>query len=81
MARYHTAAGRPLWFYIVIATVVGIAAFIIGILIGRFGACPDNDVDTTVSDAFTKALRDADPEIADLLINTIDNNNIKENLR
>ena len=62
-----------------------IAGFIIGILIGRFATCPDEKPDER-SGAFLDGvdqgiIQDGDPEIADILINSVKNENIRENLR
>lgn len=79
---YSKTATRSLCFYVVVAILVGIAGFVIGILIGRFAACDESDGSSQPSSgAFDRITQDADPEIADLLINAIDNGNIEQNLR
>ena len=79
---YSKTATRSLCFYVVVAVAVGIAGFVIGILIGRFAACDESDGSSQApSGAFDRITQEADPEIADLLINAIDNGNIETNLR
>jgi hypothetical protein len=65
---------------------VGIAAFVIGILIGRFATCPDEETPEERSGVFLegvteKLMKDADPEVSDILINAMRAENIRENLR
>ena len=69
--------GKSTRFYIIIAVVVGIAAFVIGILIGRFATCPDEKTEAR----FSKYTQEADPEISKLIIDAISNVNIENNLR
>ena len=78
---YSKTATRSLCFYVVVAIVVGIAAFVIGILIGRYAACDESGGSSQSSGAFDRITQDADPEIADLLIDAIDNGNIEKYLR
>ncbi|KAK7493450.1 hypothetical protein BaRGS_00015350 [Batillaria attramentaria] len=54
--------------------VVGILAFVVGILIGRFAACPEPE-------GVDRLVQDGDQEIADILIQTIEARNIENNLR
>ncbi|KAK7502667.1 hypothetical protein BaRGS_00005917 [Batillaria attramentaria] len=74
--------GRPRSgrFYLIVAGVVGVLAFVIGILIGRFAAC-DESGGGSQEGAFDRIIQDADPEISDILIERINNNNIRDNLR
>ena len=69
----------------IILIVVCIVSFTIGILIGRFATCPDDEPEVKdglylhgVSEFLVK---DGDPEIAAELMNNINNDNIRENLR
>ncbi|KAK7493453.1 hypothetical protein BaRGS_00015353 [Batillaria attramentaria] len=54
--------------------VVGILAFVVGILIGRFAACPEPE-------GADRRIQDGDQEIADILIQSIEAKNIENNLR
>jgi hypothetical protein len=82
------AARRHLWCYIVIASIVGVGVGVaVGILIGHFAmgsrdsdAMTAGDV-TPPSAAMLNSVREADPEVAELIMNGIDNNKIRENLR
>ena len=72
----------------VIITVVatGIVAFIIGILIGRFATCPDEETLEVRSGVFLegvteKLMEDADPDVSKILIDGIRADYIRENLR
>ena len=70
---------------LITAVAVGLVTFIIGILIGRYAACPDNEPEERVGvflPGVSKALiEDADPAIRDILINNMKSENIRENLR
>ena len=78
-------ARRPLCFFIVIAVAVGIAGFVIGILIGRFAVCDQSDEDSPPespqSGLFNRITQDADPDVRELLINDVSNVHIENNLR
>ena len=84
------SATRSLCFYVFVAIAVGVAGFVIGILIGRFAVCDesdDSDLNRYVQQAdcndsaLDRYVREANQSIADLLIDTIDNVNIENNLR
>ena len=77
---FRKPARRPLCFYVVIAVVVGIAGFVIGILIGRFAACDESDASSQPG-LFDRFIQDADPGVSELLINDVSNENIRNNLR
>ncbi|XP_060559269.1 N-acetylated-alpha-linked acidic dipeptidase 2-like [Ruditapes philippinarum] len=71
---------------IICVVSVGIAAFVIGILIGRFATCPDEETPEERSGVFLegvteKLMKDADPEVSDILIKGMRAENIRENLR
>ncbi|KAL4238330.1 hypothetical protein ACF0H5_003040 [Mactra antiquata] len=61
----------------IITTVV---VFVIGLLIGRFGICKNEDSKSTYAKP-DYLVDEADPTIADLLMNGIDADRIRENLR
>lgn len=80
--RERKPRSRVLW---ICLAVVSIIAFVVGILIGRFAACPDEKEDVKpglylpgVSEALVK---DGDPKISELIIRGISNQRIRENLR
>ena len=73
---------KRLYWSAIAAAVVG---FVIGILIGRFGTCPDN-TSPVQEGAFLPGvgqgiIEDGDPKIGDIIMNDINSDNIKENLR
>lgn len=81
MARLMGPQGsRNTRLYVIIAVVTGVLAFIIGILIGRFAACPKSSGESA-SGAFDRITQDADPKISDVLIDEIKAINIENNLR
>ena len=67
---------------VLVAVIVG---FIIGILIGRFATCPDEKPEELLGaflDGVDQAIiQDGNPEISDILINGVNSENIRENLR
>lgn len=80
--RSSKTATRSLYFYIAVAVVVGIAAFVIGILIGRFAACDESGGSSQAQmGTHDRITQEADPEISGLLINAVNNVNIENNLR
>lgn len=71
---------------IIVVAFVGIAAFIIGILIGRYAACPGEESPEVKSGVFLPGvpealIKDGNPEISDLLLSGMKPNNIRENLK
>ena len=72
---------------LIIAFVVGcIAAFVIGILIGRFATCPEEEPEMVPSGLYLNGVpenlvKDGDPDISDHLIRNIFTENIRQNLR
>lgn len=70
---------------IVVLVVVGIAAFIIGILIGRYATCPDKETDDRdgvfLEGVPEKLMEDEDPGVSEVLIQGMSADNIRENLR
>ena len=82
-AKRQMAANRKrLCIGVLVAIIVG---FVIGILIGRFATCPDEKPEERTGaflDGISQAIiQDGDPDIADMLINRIKSENIRENLR
>jgi len=70
---------------ILIGGIIGvIVAFIIGILIGRFGTCPSEEKSDSAdknSGLSEKFVKEADPDIVDVLINEMKAENIRANLK
>ncbi|KAL4238036.1 hypothetical protein ACF0H5_002747 [Mactra antiquata] len=71
---------------IITIVVVVIATFIIGILIGRYAACPDaksadGKTGLYLKDVPDRLVKDADPEIESLLINGMKEENVRANLK
>ncbi|XP_046364739.2 N-acetylated-alpha-linked acidic dipeptidase 2-like [Haliotis rufescens] len=76
---------RPLLFYGIVTTVVGVC---VGILLGRFAFCPAEDPPTKVAKNGTflpgipdSIIKDGDPGITARLMNEISNRNIEEFLK
>ena len=80
--RKMVASRKRLCLGIGVAILVG---FIIGILIGRFGTCPDNEPPVrngAFLDGVDQAIiQDEDPDIANIIMNEIDSDRIRDNLR
>ncbi|XP_052272882.1 glutamate carboxypeptidase 2-like isoform X3 [Dreissena polymorpha] len=72
---------------LIIATIAAvIVAFVIGILIGRFAACPEPEVGNDVTGGFPESanyswMKDGDPTISRLLIDGMKAENIRSNLK
>jgi hypothetical protein len=72
---------------LLIVFLVGcIAAFVIGILIGRFATCPDEEPEEVPRGIYLPGVaenlvKDGDPDISDELIKNINTENIRQNLR
>ena len=76
-------ANRKLWICGIVAVIAG---FIIGILIGRFATCPEEEKETKPEGIFLPGvpesiIQDGDPSISDEIISSIKAENIREYLR
>ena len=73
---------RRMWIGVLVALVAG---FVVGILIGRFGTCPDEKPEERQGaylDGIDQAIiQDEDPDIESLIMNGFDSDTIRENLR
>ena len=80
--RKMVAGKRRMWIGVLVALVAG---FVIGILIGRFGTCPDEKPEErhgAYLDGVDQAIiQDEDPNIESLIMNGFDSDIIRENLR
>ncbi|XP_053398140.1 N-acetylated-alpha-linked acidic dipeptidase 2-like [Mercenaria mercenaria] len=65
--------------------VGSLTAFVVGILIGRFATCPDEEPEEKqglyLQGVSENLIKDGDPLIGDELMGSINTNNIRENLR
>lgn len=73
---------------LVLAVLVGVCVFVIGILLGRYAACPSGETDQPdagdgvfLKNVPLSLMKDADPAIADELINGMKPDNIRNNLK
>ncbi|XP_053400841.1 N-acetylated-alpha-linked acidic dipeptidase 2-like isoform X2 [Mercenaria mercenaria] len=72
---------------LIIIFIIGIiVAFVIGILIGRFATCPEDEPEEVpnglyLPDVSKLLVQDGDPGIGDEMINNINTENIRQNLR
>ena len=80
--RKMVASRKRLCFGIIVAIIFG---FIVGILIGRFGTCPEEkpkERKGAVLDGVDQAIiQDGDSSIGDIIMNEINSDNIREYLR
>ncbi|OWF52174.1 putative N-acetylated-alpha-linked acidic dipeptidase [Mizuhopecten yessoensis] len=83
-ARYGNPR-RPLLICGLVALVLGL---VLGLLIGRFGLCPDNEPEPAsqkngvfLPGVSKQIIQDGDPTISDLLINSISSENIRQYLQ
>ena len=79
--RMYNSRKRLCWGAIA-AVILG---FVIGILIGRFGTCPD-DTPPVRDGAFLSGvgqgiIEEGDPDIGNIIMNDIKSDNIRQNLR
>ena len=83
VTRSKTTSTRKILLIAVLVSIL--TGFVIGILIGRFATCPDEKPEERKGvflDGVDEGLiRDADPEIADLLINSVRSENIRKYLK
>lgn len=70
-----------------VGVIIGVAAFIIGLLIGRFAACPAGDTVPSDEEGVylpnvpVTLMKDADPTISKELIHGMKPENIRKNLK
>ena len=83
MTRSKTTSTRKILLIAVLVSIL--TGFVIGILIGRFATCPDEKPEERkgvyLEGVDEGLIRDADPEIADLLINSVSSKNIRKYLK
>ncbi|XP_052768673.1 N-acetylated-alpha-linked acidic dipeptidase 2-like [Mya arenaria] len=78
---YRRSQSRNNRCIIILTIVVAIVAFVVGILIGRYATCPEMETNDPVHGFPEELMKDADPEISKLLINGMNSDKIRQNLK